>query len=55
MKLTLVAIVLCAAICIASSMKLLTSSRQLTRRETNAFRRLFKRQAYTGKNFLFRC
>ena len=51
MKLTLVAIVVCAAFCVASSEKLLASSRQLTRRENNMIRRLFKRQAYNGEHF----
>lgn len=50
MKLALVAIVLCAAICVASATKVLaSSSRQLTRREMGHFKRIFKRQAYSGE------
>jgi hypothetical protein len=53
MKLILVSIVLCAAIYAASATKLLaSSSRQLNRRETHHFKRLFKRQAYNGEYFL---
>jgi hypothetical protein len=52
MKLALVSIVLCAAIYAATATKLLaSSSRQLNRRETNYFKRLFKRQAYNGECF----
>ncbi len=51
MKLVLVSIVLCAAICVASTTKLLASSaRQWDRREASLFKRLVKRQAYNGKN-----
>jgi hypothetical protein len=51
MKLVLVSIVLCAAICVASATKVLaSSSRELNRRETNIFKRIFKRQAYGGEN-----
>ena len=52
MKLALVAIVLCAAVCVASATKVLaSSSRQLSRREMNTFKRIFKRQAYNGECF----
>ena len=51
MKLVLLSIVLCAAVCVASATKLLaSSSRQLNRREINSFKRLFKRQAYNGED-----
>jgi hypothetical protein len=51
MKLVFISIVLCAAICVGSAMKLLaSSSNQLTRQETNLFKRLIKRQAYNDPN-----
>jgi hypothetical protein len=51
MKLVLVSILLCAAICVASATKLLASStRQWDRRQTNLLKRLVKRQAYNGEN-----
>jgi len=46
-----VAIVLCAAVCVASAEKLLASySRQLNRRENNRIKRLVKRQALNDPN-----
>lgn len=53
MKLIVVSVVLCVAICVASATKLLaSSSRQLNFREANLLKRLVKRQAYNGKHFI---